>query len=362
MRICIIDYDMSVYGGIETVSAYMANELSKNNEVYVVSICGEGNPQCFNNNVHYENLMVEPRRLTKMRSESIKKVSRFIKDNRIDVAVAMGSYAGALSVPVVRKGGCKYIFSDHGALINQLNDKKVTMIRRIMSKISNHIVVLTERSKADYIRLFKTSKKKLTVIYNAICRDVYEKTGSYDTGSKLIVSSGRFGTEKGYDMLVKVAEKVLKDNADWKWHIYGDGDTFDEIKKEISERGIENQLILMGKTGDMYDLYKKYALLVLPSYREGLPMVLLEARANHLPIVSFDIATGPAEIVKDGLNGYLVEPYNIDKMAEAINKLIKNNELRNEFSKHAYDEIEKFSMDSIIEQWEELFEHMCGRR
>ena len=58
--------------------------------------------------------------------------------------------------------------------------------------------------------------------------------------------------------------------------------------------------------------------MVLPSYREGLPLVLLEAAACGLPMISFDIATGPNEIIRDKINGSLIPPYDCEKMADEI--------------------------------------------
>ena len=71
---------------------------------------------------------------------------------------------------------------------------------------------------------------------------------------------------------------------------------FDEIHRKIAEYGLTAQLIQKGNVKDVYKLYNDYAFLVLPSYREGLPLVLLEAKASGLPMVSFDVTTGPKEI------------------------------------------------------------------
>ena len=84
-------------------------------------------------------------------------------------------------------------------------------------------------------------------------------------------------------------------------------------------------------------------------------MVLLEAKSYGLPIVSFDIMTGPAEIVRDGINGYLVENGNIAAMANQICQLIEQPMLRKQFSDATVLDMEKFEKRGIIEQWEKLF-------
>jgi glycosyltransferase involved in cell wall biosynthesis len=87
---------------------------------------------------------------------------------------------------------------------------------------------------------------------------------------------------------------------------------------------------------------------------EGLPMVLLEAKSQGLPIVSFDIETGPSDIVRDGVNGYLVESGNTDAMAEKICNLIESPSLRASFSENSGLDMEKFDEENIVKQWETL--------
>ena len=87
-------------------------------------------------------------------------------------------------------------------------------------------------------------------------------------------------------------------------------------------------------------------------------MVLLEAKSYGLPIVSFDIMTGPAEIVRNSVNGYLVESGNIAAMAERICELIEQPPLRKQFSAAAALDMEKFEKRGIIEEWEKLLSQM----
>jgi glycosyltransferase involved in cell wall biosynthesis len=91
-------------------------------------------------------------------------------------------------------------------------------------------------------------------------------------------------------------------------------------------------------------------MLVLTSYREGMPLVLLEAKANKLPCISFDVITGPNEIILDKVNGVLIKPDETDAMARAINELINNEALRCSYSEHAYDNIQMFSEETITKE------------
>ena len=94
----------------------------------------------------------------------------------------------------------------------------------------------------------------------------------------------------------------------------------------------------------------------MTSYFEGLPLVLLEAQQYKLPIVSFNCPTGPSEIIRDNVNGFLIENYNVDLMVEKLSLLIENEELRKSFSDNALLDIDKFSRSRIIKQWLNLIE------
>ena len=87
-------------------------------------------------------------------------------------------------------------------------------------------------------------------------------------------------------------------------------------------------------------------------------MVLLEAKSYRLPIVSFDIMTGPSEIVRDGVNGYLVESGDITTMADQICKLIEQPLLRKRFSDATVLDMNKFDRGEIIRQWENLLNQL----
>jgi glycosyltransferase involved in cell wall biosynthesis len=165
---------------------------------------------------------------------------------------------------------------------------------------------------------------------------------------------------KGFDMLVDIAKIVFKKHPDWSWEIYGDQTSSYTVKiqEKINLYKLNKQLILKGLSQNIDAEYSKSAFIVMTSRMEGLPMVLLEAKAHNLPIVAFDIQTGPSDIVCDNQNGFLIEPYNIEKMAEKINLLIENDELRKQFSDNAVLDSEKFSPERIIEQWTSLLHNL----
>lgn len=362
-KIAIIDYDMSIVGGVEQVSANLANELAKYYDVYLISLNNKNKSSAYviDKRVRCFTIINEPNsRLKSTILKSRKELRNILKKNTIDVALNMGTYAGFVSII----DGClscktKMIFCDHGSVITQMNDKTITFMRKISTIFSNHTVVLTDRSLNDYIEKFNVSNQKITRIYNWIDENIYEYENAYNLNSKKIVSSGRFSSEKRYDLLINVAIELKKMTSDWVWDIYGTGETFESIKDSIFKNHLENHLILKGLTNTMYDKYNKYSMLVLTSEREGLPLVLLEAKACKLPLISFDILTGPKEIIVENNDGYLIKKFDVYEMASKIFNLLENKNKRIEFSNNSKKNINKFSKQLILEQWINLIEKVC---
>ena len=129
-----------------------------------------------------------------------------------------------------------------------------------------------------------------------------------------------------------------------------------EIIDLIKQNNLENHIILKGSSCDIYDLYQDYSFYVMTSRYEGLPMVLLEAKAKKLPIVSFDINSGPSDIIRDGVDGFLIKTFDCEAMANKICELIENPELRQKLSDNAHGNLDKFSKEKIIKQWCDLID------
>ena len=104
----------------------------------------------------------------------------------------------------------------------------------------------------------------------------------------------------------------------------------------------------------MKKLYGEYSFFVMPSRYEGLPMVLLEAKHNYLPCISFDINYGPGELIRDGVNGILVKPGDIEVLAEAICDMIEHPEQRQTMSQNSQIDMEKYTKHFVSRQWQEL--------
>ncbi len=337
---------------ILTVQHEIMDSLKAEYEISVVSLVDHIEKNLRDNFDSHAMEKVEER-LIIMRKKYHKELVRIFEINKYDVVIAVHVYSAFLAFSY-HKRKYKFLFWDHGALANQLSDKKITIMRYFSSSFSDMSIVLTERTRNDYITRFHSSPRKVITIPNPVPKVDMELIGVPQMKAKRIITVGRFSPEKGFDLLINVACIVLRENPDWEWDIYGDGETYELIKSDVKNAELAEQLHLWGKDPNVIERYKGHSLYVMTSYREGLPMVLLEAQLNGLPIVSFDIATGPAEIVIDGVNGYLVKPYDIKEMARKIQCLIDDESLRVSFSQHSKDKLDYFSLGKVKKKWIEI--------
>lgn len=212
----------------------------------------------------------------------------------------------------------------------------------------HRVVVLT---KAD-LRDWSKTHTNVIQIYNPVPFH-NDRTATLDAPIALAV--GRLSPQKGFDRLIDCWKLVAAAKPGWKLHIRGEGELENQLRARIEEHQLGAQVLLPGNTDRVQDDYLNSSLLVMSSRYEGFPMVLVEAASFGLPLVAFDCKHGPADIIRDGWNGYLIPGGDIRLMAEKLIALMDTPALRKEMGQHARDTSRLFSLDTIMQQWTTLF-------
>lgn len=178
---------------------------------------------------------------------------------------------------------------------------------------------------------------------------------------KRVVAVGRYHYQKGFDLLLKAWQIVEKKHPDWQLAIFGQGDREPYVNL-ASHLGLDmTRCNLYSQTDNILDEYCKSSIFVLSSRYEGFGMVLIEAMACGLPCVSFDCPYGPSDIIKDGEDGYLVDYLDVQAFADGICKLIESPELRENMGKQGRRNVLRFSKETVMQQWVDLFEMLTRR-
>lgn len=357
-KIALVKWILDESGGGERVAVSLANELTKKYEVHLIGITTKQSDLFFkiNSQVKYSNFFDHRVRLSTNILKISKMLKKYFRDNEIAVAYGIGISANVF-LSLAGKGiSTKVVLCDHTNSITDNREFSQKVQRYVGARLADKIITLTQEDCRNYIKKYGISEKQIAYIYN------WKEDGlsnvTYNNESTKLVTVGRFDSQKGYDYLVQVAKKVLSEKSDWTWEIYGSGnqDEVDKIKELIKENNLQDKLLIKGLEKNQDLIYGDKGIYVMTSRYEGLPLVLLEAQQYNLPIVSFCCPTGPSEIVEDGVNGFLVDCYDTDKMSEKLLKLMENESLRHSFSAHAKDNMDKFDKNRILNQWIELIE------
>ena len=352
-KICFFMDTIQGSGGISRVNWLVISGLNtKEYEIHVLGLFKGGNKRYFYpEEIKTAYLFKEQISNSKRFIKAVKAVREYIVENKIEIFIC----SGEINFPIVSAAliglQTKLICWEHSNVSVQNEHKFQRTCRFIGAKTADVIVTLTKKDKQLYRDTYHV--KKCVHIYNPV-DDQLIKEVKYDREAKKIISVGRLCYQKNFECTIKVAEKVLKRYPEWRWDIYGEGEEYTILNQMIAEKKLNGKVCLMGRVDDLYDRYKKYSMLVMTSRFEGFPMTLLESTATGLPAVSFDVLTGPNEIIDNGENGYLVKFELVDTMVEKICYLIDHPEIRQRMSDYnCYKRLE-FRKENIIDKWEDL--------
>ena len=174
---------------------------------------------------------------------------------------------------------------------------------------------------------------------------------------KRVISAGRYMTEKGFDRLIKAWHLINKQHNEWQLYIFGNGDRAPYQQLANQYKLIDN-VHLMPATDDIAEEFSKSSIYVMSSRYEGFGLVLAEAMSCGLPCISFDCPYGPREIITDGEDGLLVEDGNIEDLAQKIDKLMIDTELREAMGRIAIKNIARYNPETIMNRWLTLFNNI----
>lgn len=222
-------------------------------------------------------------------------------------------------------------------------------MRNLVKKLKrlDHFVVLTEEDKKAWPEL-----QNIRVIPDLLSFCPTKKSSLKD---KRVIAVGRYVYQKGFDMLLQAWSRIEKQYPDWQLAVYGDGEraSYEQLMEDL--RIDAARCHLNGPTSDIQSEYVNSSLFVFSSRFEGFGMVLVEAMACGLPVVSFACPCGPRDIIKDGYDGLLVENGNVEALANSLSMLMNDETLRLSMSQEGQKNVQRFRIEQVAQQWNTIF-------
>jgi len=169
-----------------------------------------------------------------------------------------------------------------------------------------------------------------------------------------IVGVGRLSPEKGFDLLIRAFARIAPWYPEWTLHILGEGPQRRALEVLADSLGVRNQVRLAGWNDRPETALLEAGVFALPSRYEGFPNALLEAMACGLPCAASACDSGPAEIIRDGVDGLLVPPENADALADALRQLVSDEAKRARLGRRAAEVASRFSMETFFARWDDV--------
>lgn len=357
-RVAIFLNDMHVAGGIQRVAANLVRDLGQHYQTLLLTVEPLREPVFQAPGLEFRSLDIQRRAVARVSyllelARVGASLRRFVRDEGIDTLIAIWydwAVVAALALPdTVKKIGCEHISYWEAARFWQL-------MRRISYPRLDAVVGLTQED----LPLLANISRHAQVIPNAV---PLSPPASMETREKILLTAGHLISRKGIDRLLWALKLPLHAHPDWKLVVLGGGEKghvdwgyLDYVATLLKLLQLEGRVEFHPATRHIGDWYRRASVYVMGSRQEGLPLVLIEAKAHGLPIVSFDCPTGPKEIVRHQLDGFLIQD-DSHEFGEAVASLMTDPGLWRRMSAAALaDARARFSVEAVTHQWSELIE------
>lgn len=225
------------------------------------------------------------------------------------------------------------------------------VLRKAVYRYSKALIVANSGMKKKCMEAFKT--KKIIIIPNLMRLNDLERKGG-----RRLIAVGSLTAQKRFDLLIESIRILANRNSlcGFTLDIYGKGPLYGDLYKLIKQKGLSEIISLKGQTDDIWREYASSDIFVLSSDYEGQPNVLLEAMSMGLSCISTRCDFGPAELITHGKDGLLVDVNDPWDLALSIEKLIRDEKLRDFIGEHARLKIKaEFSEEKVLQTWSSLF-------
>nr|WP_304257674.1 glycosyltransferase [Phascolarctobacterium succinatutens] len=281
----------------------------------------------------------------------------------------------------------KIIAEENPDVIISFNDTATRILENnlhtripVITMFHNSAELILKNASADTLKALAKSST-IQVLMPSFCKEVlkyvknanvfyipnvvpqYEAREFVGAKENVIINVARFDkVQKRQCLLVEAFSLIAAKYPDWNLELYGDTDCdanyFKDIKRLVFEKKLENRVLFKGRTINISQELFRAKIFAFPSAFEGFGLALTEAMSAGLPAVGYKNCPSVNELIKDGENGFLCED-GADAFAQALEKLISDEELRNKMGKAAKEDMKQYDSEKIWDMWEKLIKQVA---
>lgn len=286
---------------------------------------------------HIAFLCEAVRLVREMRSRGLRHVHVHMANNGAGVALLACKLAPELSYSLSIHGSAEFFNVESVALKRKV--ERATFVRCISNFCRAQIMAWTDPSCWD----------RLHVVHCGVDTDAYSPRPPRSPGPLRLLTVGRLHPIKGYELLLQACARLASEGLEWGLDMVGDGPQMQRLRELATSIGIADRVTFSGAVGQdrISEHFDRADVMVVSSFMEGVPVVLMEAMSKRLAVVATRVG-GIPELVRDGVDGVLVAPGSIDELVDAIRPLAKDPAECHRFGRLARERIEAdYSVDRL---------------
>lgn len=363
--ICFLTGTLDALAGAERVTAVIANALAaRGYTVHVLALWGERSCYPLHPDVRLHALHVERPSFKRRYVATVRAIRAYLKRHGIEVLVGVDTMLAWFTWPAVLGLPVRQIAWEHCNFDEDLGRRSRRVARRLAASRFAAVVVLTERDRARWIEAL-SPRAPIVAIANPLPFDADVGTQGLDdavdtspssTDTSLVLAVGRLVPAKGFDVLLRAWQQLAAQYPAWRLRIVGEGTARPALEALRDQLGLHDTVDLPGATPDILPHYRAASVFCLSSRYEGFGLVLIEAMACGLPVVSTDCPTGPREILAATGAGLLVPPDDAAALATALVRVMGDHALRDRLGKQARLAAQRYQVATIATAWETLLD------
>jgi GalNAc-alpha-(1->4)-GalNAc-alpha-(1->3)-diNAcBac-PP-undecaprenol alpha-1,4-N-acetyl-D-galactosaminyltransferase len=277
----------------------------------------------------------------------------FARGSKFDVMISFGDKTNVLLLLATRGLNIPVIVAEHIDPRVWFIGASADCLRRLLYPRASAVIVLTAGI-GQWARQIVGSEA-VTVIPNPVGEQCLRRSQSIIKGKQhFVVAMGRMDFQKGFDLLLRAFALCVERYPDWTLRLVGQGAEQQRLWNLSDQLGIKHAVRFEPVTKEPEKVFRESDLFVLSSRFEGFPMVLLEAMACGLPVVSFDCMSGPREMIRHDVDGLLVPPEDVDALAKAMARLMGDARERRRLAERAVEVTDRFGLPRVMAMWSEV--------